>query len=122
MSLTNTRTRLTGHLLEMPLSKEILGRVLNGMGRPIDGFGEIYPEFRRDVNGNAINPVSRRYPKDYIQTGISSIDCLTTLIRGQKLPIFLGMLPKEELDRVSESTLEEYYSANDDEEGLKLWT
>jgi V/A-type H+-transporting ATPase subunit B len=90
LSLTNTRTRLTGHPLEIPLSKEILGRVLNGIGQPIDGFGEVFPDQKRDVNGNAINPVARRYPRNFIQTGISSIDGLMTLIRGQKLPIFSG--------------------------------
>ncbi len=90
LSLTNTRTRLTGHPLEIPLSKELLGRVLNGIGQPIDGFGEVYPDQKRDVNGNAINPVARKYPRNFIQTGISSIDGLTTLIRGQKLPIFSG--------------------------------
>ncbi len=90
LSLTNTRTRLTGHPLEIPLSKELLGRVLNGIGQPIDGFGEVFPDQKRDVNGNAINPVARKYPRNYIQTGISSIDGLTTLIRGQKLPIFSG--------------------------------
>lgn len=90
LSLTNTRTKLTGRPLEIPLSTEILGRVLNGIGQPIDGFGEVYPDQKRDVNGNAINPVARKYPRNYIQTGISSIDGLTTLIRGQKLPIFSG--------------------------------
>jgi V/A-type H+-transporting ATPase subunit B len=90
LSLTNTRTRLTGHPLEIPLSKELLGRVLNGIGQPIDGFGEVFPDQKRDVNGNAINPVARKYPRNYIQTGISSIDGLMTLIRGQKLPIFSG--------------------------------
>lgn len=90
LSLTNTRTRLTGHPLEIPLSKELLGRVLNGIGQPIDGFGEVFPDQKRDVNGNAINPVARKYPRNFIQTGISSIDGLMTLIRGQKLPIFSG--------------------------------
>ncbi|MBP7176458.1 MAG: V-type ATP synthase subunit B [Thermoclostridium sp.] len=90
LSLTNTKTRLTGHPLEIPLSKELLGRVLNGIGQPIDGFGEVFPDQKRDVNGHAINPVARRYPRNFIQTGISSIDGLMTLIRGQKLPIFSG--------------------------------
>ncbi len=90
ISLANTATRLLGKPMEMPLSPEILGRVLNGLGRPIDGLGEIYPQMHRNVNGLPINPVSRIYPKNYIQTGISSIDALTTLIRGQKLPIFSG--------------------------------
>jgi len=88
LSLTNTVTRLTGEQLKISLSKEIMGRTFNGIGQPIDGFGEIYPDQRRDVNGSAINPVSRKYPRNFIQTGISAIDCLATLIRGQKLPIF----------------------------------
>lgn len=90
ISLENTATRLTGKPMEMPLSPEIVGRILDGAGRPIDGLGPIYPETRRDVNGTAINPVSRVYPRNYINTGISSIDALSTLIRGQKLPIFSG--------------------------------
>lgn len=90
LSLKNTVTRLTGEPLKIPLSKEILGRTLNGIGQPIDGFGDIFPDERRDINGNAINPVSRKYPRNFIQTGISAIDGLATLIRGQKLPIFSG--------------------------------
>lgn len=90
ISLDNTHTRLTGHPMEMPLSPEIVGRILDGAGRPIDGMGEIYPVTKRDINGTAINPVSRIYPRNYINTGISSIDTLSTLIRGQKLPIFSG--------------------------------
>ena len=89
-SLENTRTTLSGHPMMVDLSPEILGRTLDGLGRPIDGLGEIYPECRRDVNGAPINPVSRVYPRNYIRTGISSIDALATLIRGQKLPIFSG--------------------------------
>lgn len=90
LSLTNTRTRLTGRPMEMPLSTEVLGRVFNGSGKPIDGLGEIFAQERRDINGQPINPVSRTYPRNYIRTGISSIDALVTLIRGQKLPIFSG--------------------------------
>ena len=90
LSLVNTRTVLTGRPMEMSLSKEMLGRIFDGVGRPIDGLGNIYPSARRDVNGAPINPVSREYPRNFIQTGISSIDALTTLIRGQKLPIFSG--------------------------------
>lgn len=90
ISMVNTRTRLLGKPMEMKLSEEILGRVFDGLGRPIDGLGEVFPEECLDVNGQPINPVSRVYPKNYIRTGISSIDCLTTLIRGQKLPIFSG--------------------------------
>ena len=90
LSLDNTRTVLTGHPMEIDLSPEILGRTFDGLGRPIDGMGAIFPQVRRDVNGSPINPVSRVYPRNYIRTGISSIDCLATLIRGQKLPIFSG--------------------------------
>lgn len=90
ISLTNTRTRLKGHPMEMPLSPEILGRVFDGSGRPIDGLGDIFPVKKANVNGTPINPVSRLYPKNYINTGISTIDTLMTLIRGQKLPIFSG--------------------------------
>ena len=88
LSLENTRTVLTGRPMTVDLSPELLGRVLDGLGRPIDGLGPIYPVARRDVNGAPINPVSRIYPRNYIRTGISSIDGLATLIRGQKLPIF----------------------------------
>jgi len=90
ISLTNTKSSLTGRAMEIGLSKEILGRIFDGVGRPIDGLGEIFAEVRWDVNGKPINPVSREYPRNYIQTGISAIDGLTTLIRGQKLPIFSG--------------------------------
>lgn len=90
LSLTNTATVPTGRPMELALSGEMLGRVFDGTGRPIDGFGEIYPEKTSDINGSAINPVSRIYPRNYICTGISSIDALSTLIRGQKLPIFSG--------------------------------
>lgn len=90
ISLNNTRTRLMGHPMEMPLSPEILGRVFNGAGKPIDGLGDIFPTKRTNINGTPINPVSRVYPRDYINTGISTIDTLMTLIRGQKLPIFSG--------------------------------
>ena len=90
ISLQNTRTRLTGRPMELALSPEILGRVFDGKGRPIDGLGEVFPEKFADVNGMPMNPVSRTYPRNYINTGISSIDCLMTLIRGQKLPIFSG--------------------------------
>ncbi|QEY34260.1 V-type ATP synthase subunit B [Caproiciproducens galactitolivorans] len=90
ISLDNTRTRLKGHPMQMPLSPEILGRVFDGAGRPIDGLGNIFPVKKADINGTPINPVSREYPKNYINTGISTIDTLMTLIRGQKLPIFSG--------------------------------
>ena len=90
LSLSNVRTRFTGKPMEFGLSKEILGRVFNGAGNPIDGLGNIYADQYIDVNGLPINPVSRKYPRNYIHTGISSIDALMTLIRGQKLPVFSG--------------------------------
>lgn len=90
LSLENTKTKLIGKPLEMPLSSDVLGRIFNGAGEPIDGLGEIYAQKFQDVNGSPINPISRTYPKNYIRTGISSIDALITLIRGQKLPIFSG--------------------------------
>ncbi|GKX30850.1 V-type ATP synthase subunit B [Vallitalea longa] len=90
ISSSNTRTSFKGRSLEIPLSKEILGRTLDGLGRPIDGLGDIIPDVSRDINGSPINPISREYPRNYIQTGISAIDGLTTLIRGQKLPVFSG--------------------------------
>lgn len=90
LSSTNTRVKFKGKPFELPLSEDILGRRFNGIGRPIDGGGDIYSEDFYNVNGRPINPVSRVYPRDYIQTGISSIDGLITLIRGQKLPIFSG--------------------------------
>ena len=98
MSLLNTRTRLTGHPMEIGLSEEILGRTFNGLGEPIDGLGAVRAQERRDVNGEPMNPCTREYPRNYIRTGISAIDGLTTLIRGQKLPIFSGNgLPHDEL-------------------------
>ena len=90
LSLENTVTEFEGRPMELPLAPEMVGRIFNGAGRPIDGLGEIFPEKSADINGSAINPVSRVYPQNYINTGISSIDALTTLIRGQKLPIFSG--------------------------------
>ena len=90
LSLKNTKTKFLGRPMEMPLSEEVLGRVFNGAGKPIDGLGDIFPEKFADINGKPLNPVARTYPRNYIRTGISSIDCLMTLIRGQKLPIFSG--------------------------------
>ena len=98
MSLQTTSTKFTGEPMKIKLSEEILGRVFDGIGRPLDGMGEIYGEVVRNVNGNPINPISREYPRNFIQTGISSIDGLATLIRGQKLPIFSGNgLPHDQL-------------------------
>lgn len=84
--------------LELPLNESVLGRTFNGIGQPIDNGGEIYAEETYPVEGLALNPVAREYPRDFIQTGISAIDTLTTLIRGQKLPIFSGSgLPHNEI-------------------------
>ena len=90
LSVHDVRVRFTGKPLELRLSKDILGRTFNGIGEPIDGGGEIFGGKKMDVNGRPMNPVSRHYPRNFIQTGISSIDGLATLIRGQKLPIFSG--------------------------------
>ena len=84
------RVKFTGRGLEVPVSKDILGRIFNGFGEPIDGGPDIIPEDMRDINGNPINPYARDYPNEFIQTGVSAIDGLNTLVRGQKLPIFSG--------------------------------
>jgi len=98
MSLINTRTRLTGSPLKIALSPDMLGRTFNGIGQPIDELGPIISNEQKDVNGLPLNPVRREYPRNYIRTGISAIDGLTTLIRGQKLPIFSGNgLPHDQL-------------------------
>ena len=98
MSLKNTHTKLTGHPMEVALSPDILGRTFNGIGQPIDDLGPLVSTLKRDVNGLPLNPVRREYPRNYIRTGISAIDGLTTLIRGQKLPIFSGNgLPHDQL-------------------------
>lgn len=99
---------LNGEPLTLKLSEEMLGRVFDGTGKPIDGLGQIRTDIERDINGSPINPVSRKYPRNYIQTGISAIDGLMTLIRGQKLPIFSGSgMPHNELAEriIRESTI-----------------
>ena len=90
ISTANASVKFTGEPLKLALSKEILGRTFNGIGEPIDGAYPIISKDKYNVNGRPINPVARRYPRNFIQTGISAIDCLMTLIRGQKLPIFSG--------------------------------
>ncbi len=98
LSTVNASVRFTGEQMTINLSKDILGRVFNGLGNPIDGGSPIYSKNNFNINSRPINPVARRYPRDYIETGISSIDVLSTLIRGQKLPIFSGNgLPHKEL-------------------------
>jgi V/A-type H+-transporting ATPase subunit B len=90
LSPDSARVRFTGRGLELALSPSILGRTFSGLGEPRDDCGEVHGGIRRDINGSAINPVARAYPHDFICTGISVIDTLMTLIRGQKLPIFSG--------------------------------
>ena len=93
-----TKVRFLGKPLEVHLSKYMLGRTFNGLGEPRDGCGEIYGGRRVNINGLPLNPMARQYPRDFIHTGISAIDTLTTLIRGQKLPIFSGNgLPHNQL-------------------------
>lgn len=90
ISLHNIRARLTGEELKIPLAKDMLGRICSGSGKPIDGLGPIHAEKYAGINGHPMNPVDRVYPQNYIRTGVSAIDGLMTLIRGQKLPIFSG--------------------------------
>ncbi len=98
LALPDTRVRFRGEPLTIPVSREMLGRVFNGLGFPIDGGPPPRSDVERDVNGMPINPTARQYPRDFIQTGISAIDGMNTLIRGQKLPIFSGNgLPHNEL-------------------------
>jgi len=98
INLAASKVRFLGHSLELGVSEDMLGRVFDGMGHPADGGPEILPEFRRDINGLPMNPAARDYPEEFIQTGVSSIDGLNTLVRGQKLPIFSGSgLPHAQL-------------------------
>lgn len=88
INLDNSSVVFSGHQMELGVSEDMLGRVFDGLGRPIDDGPELIPEMRMDVNGLPMNPVARKYPQEFIQTGISAIDGLNTLVRGQKLPIF----------------------------------
>ena len=98
LSIDGTRIRFLGETLHMPVAEEMLGRVFDGLGTPIDGGPPPLTDRYADVNGQPINPTARIYPRDYIQTGISTIDGLNTLLRGQKLPIFSGAgLPHDQL-------------------------
>jgi V/A-type H+-transporting ATPase subunit B len=90
ISPRGTRVRFLGKTMEIPVSEDMLGRVFDGLGRPIDGGPEILAEEKYDVNGSPLNPAARAYPEDFIQTGVSAIDGMNTLVRGQKLPIFSG--------------------------------
>ncbi|MFA5103429.1 MAG: V-type ATP synthase subunit B, partial [Candidatus Thermoplasmatota archaeon] len=94
----HTSARFIGETMKLGVSKEIVGRIFDGTGRPLDTSPPIIPKERRDINGEPINPCAREYPREFIQTGISTIDGLNTLVRGQKLPIFSGSgLPHNEL-------------------------
>ena len=88
INLSNSKVRFLGKSMELAVSKDMLSRVFDGMGRPIDGGPEILPVKRVDINGVPMNPAARNYPQEFIQTGVSAIDGLNTLVRGQKLPIF----------------------------------
>lgn len=88
LKIAEAKASFTGKAIELKVSRDMLGRVFDGMGKPIDGGAELLPEKSLDVNGSPINPVARDYPNEFIQTGISAIDGLNTLVRGQKLPVF----------------------------------
>lgn len=90
INIADSKVRFLGRGIELGVSPDMLGRIFDGMGRPIDGGPEIIPEKRLDINGLPINPAARDYPDEFIQTGVSAIDGLNTLVRGQKLPIFSG--------------------------------
>jgi V/A-type H+-transporting ATPase subunit B len=90
LSISSTRVRFVGRPLELEVSRDMIGRVFNGLGEPIDGSPKPFSTRRMNINGVPINPISREYPRDFIQTGVSAIDGLNTLVRGQKLPIFSG--------------------------------
>lgn len=98
INLAKSKVRFLGHSMELGVSPDMLGRIFDGMGTPIDDGPEITPEKRMDINGTPMNPAARDYPSEFIQTGISAIDGLNTLVRGQKLPIFSGSgLPHADL-------------------------
>lgn len=98
INLSSSKVRFFGRGLELPVSMDMLGRVFDGLGKPIDGGPNIIPDTRLDINGVPMNPAARNYPSEFIQTGVSAIDGLNTLVRGQKLPIFSGSgLPHAQL-------------------------
>ena len=98
INLAESKVRFLGKQMELAVSEDMLGRVFDGLGRPIDGGPSLIPEKRLDVNGTPMNPAARKYPQEFIQTGVSAIDGLNTLVRGQKLPIFSASgLPHAEL-------------------------
>ena len=98
LKISTAKARFLGKSIELPVSEDMLGRVFDGMGRPKDGGAAIIPKMRININGQPINPVARDYPDEFIQTGVSAIDGLNTLVRGQKLPVFSASgLPHAEL-------------------------
>jgi len=114
----NSSVRFLGETMKMPVTEDLLGRVLDGSGQPIDGGPEIVPDERRDIVGEAINPYSREYPEEFIQTGVSAIDGMNTLVRGQKLPIFSASgLPHNDLalQIARQATVPEEAEGEDDE-------
>jgi V/A-type H+-transporting ATPase subunit B len=118
----NASVRFLGETLKMDLTEDLLGRVLDGSGQPIDGGPEIVPEEKRDIVGEAINPYSREYPEEFIQTGVSAIDGMNTLVRGQKLPIFSGSgLPHNDLAlQVARQATVPEENEGDDEDGSEF--
>ncbi|MBV0900338.1 ATP synthase subunit B [Haloarcula salina] len=119
----NASVRFLGETMKMPVTEDLLGRVMDGTGQPIDGGPEIVPDERRDIVGEAINPFSREYPEEFIQTGVSAIDGMNTLVRGQKLPIFSASgLPHNDLalQIARQATVPEEDEASDDDEGSEF--
>jgi V/A-type H+-transporting ATPase subunit B len=115
--------RFLGETMKMPVTEDLLGRVMDGTGQPIDGGPEIVPDERQDIVGAAINPFSREYPEEFIQTGVSAIDGMNTLVRGQKLPIFSASgLPHNDLalQIARQATVPEEEEGDDDEEGSEF--
>ena len=98
LQIARAKARFLGHAQQLAVSKDMLGRVFDGMGNPRDGGAPVIPEKMLDINGEPINPAARDYPNEFIQTGVSAIDGLNTLVRGQKLPVFsMSGLPHAEL-------------------------
>jgi V/A-type H+-transporting ATPase subunit B len=117
----NASVRFLGETMKMPVTEELLGRVLDGSGRPIDDGPEIVPEERQDIVGAAINPYSREYPEEFIETGVSAIDGMNTLVRGQKLPIFSSSgQPHSELAMQIARQASVPEEEGDDEEGSEF--
>ncbi|MFC4439446.1 MULTISPECIES: ATP synthase subunit B [Natrialbaceae] len=118
----NASVRFLGETMKMPVTEDLLGRVLDGSGNPIDDGPEIVPDDRIDIVGEAINPYSREYPEEFIQTGVSAIDGMNTLVRGQKLPIFSGSgLPHNELAlQIARQATVPEEEEGDDEEGSEF--